>query len=109
MPYALKGRNLLVTGGSRSVLSECPKFRVAEASLGRASSHGYAELSPLIPFSRGLGALICEKFAREGCNVMVNYNASPDRAKEVAEKCRSFGVKADVSQGVSDNVGSLLS
>lgn len=49
---------------------------------------------------RGLGALICEKFAQEGCNIVVNYNLSPDRAKEVAEKCRGYGVKVGVVQGV---------
>jgi len=64
MPYSLKGRNVLVTGGSR-----------------------------------GLGALICEKFAAEGSNVVVNYMSSKDKADEVAEKCKKhFGVKAAVVQ-----------
>ena len=35
---------------------------------------------------RGLGALIAEKFAAEGCNVAINYNASRERAEQVAEK-----------------------
>lgn len=43
---------------------------------------------------RGLGALICEKFAAEGANVVVNYASSEDRAKEVAQKVESHGVKA---------------
>ncbi|TVY38483.1 Glucose 1-dehydrogenase [Lachnellula subtilissima] len=64
MPYSLKGRNVLVTGGSR-----------------------------------GLGELICLKFAAEGCNVAVNYNASEDRAKEVAEKVEGFGGKAVLVKG----------
>jgi len=64
MPYSLKGRNVLVTGGSR-----------------------------------GLGALICEKFAAEGSNVAVNYVSSKDKADEVAEKCKKeFGVKVAVIQ-----------
>jgi len=66
MPYSLKGRNVLVTGGSR-----------------------------------GLGALICEKFAAEGSNVAVNYVSSKDKADEVAEKCKKeFGVKVAVVQAV---------
>ena len=59
MPYSLKGRNVLVTGGSR-----------------------------------GLGALICEKFASEGCNIIVNYVAAEDRAQEVVKTCEKAGVKA---------------
>jgi len=64
MPYSLKGRNVLVTGGSR-----------------------------------GLGALICERFAAEGCNVAVNYVASEDKAKEVAANVEKCKVKAVVIQG----------
>lgn len=66
MPYALKGRNVLVTGGSR-----------------------------------GLGALICEKFAAEGSNVMVNYVSAEDRALQVVETCKKAGVKAFATKGVS--------
>lgn len=65
MPYNLKGRNVLVTGGSR-----------------------------------GLGELICLKFAAEGCNVAINYNSSQDRAEGVKSKIeKEFGVKAAVIQG----------
>lgn len=65
MPYALKGRKVLVTGGSR-----------------------------------GLGELICLKFAEEGCSVAINYNASADRAKGVASKVeKDHGMKAVVIQG----------
>ena len=50
---------------------------------------------------RGLGALIAEKFAFEGCNVAINYVANLDRAKEIAEKieivCKA---KTTVVQGV---------
>ncbi len=63
MPYSLKGRNVLVTGGSR-----------------------------------GLGALICEKFADEGANIMVNYVSAADKAKEVAAKAEAKGVKSFVIQ-----------
>ncbi|EXJ59119.1 alcohol dehydrogenase [Cladophialophora yegresii CBS 114405] len=62
MPYSLKGRNVLVTGG------------------------------------RGLGALLCEKFAAEGSNVVVNYVSSKDRADQVANKCKELGAKTAVIQ-----------
>jgi len=64
MPYSLKGRNVLVTGGSR-----------------------------------GLGALICERFAAEGCNIAINYLSSEDKAKEVAAKVEKHSVKSVVIQG----------
>jgi NAD(P)-dependent dehydrogenase (short-subunit alcohol dehydrogenase family) len=65
MPYSLKNRNVLVTGGSR-----------------------------------GLGALICEKFAQEGANVMVNYVSAEERARDVVKTCEAAGVKAFAVQGV---------
>jgi NAD(P)-dependent dehydrogenase (short-subunit alcohol dehydrogenase family) len=50
---------------------------------------------------RGLGALICEKFAAEGCNIAVNYNASKERAEDVAKKIeKEYKVKAIVIGGV---------
>jgi len=65
MPYSLKGRNVLITGGSR-----------------------------------GLGELICLKFAKEGCNVAINYNSSADRAEGVAKKVEhDHGMKAFTVQG----------
>ena len=51
--------------------------------------------------SRGLGALIAEKFAAEGCNVAVNYNASKDRAEHIAIKiAEEYRVKSLVIRGV---------
>ncbi|KAL8929360.1 MAG: hypothetical protein Q9172_000533 [Xanthocarpia lactea] len=50
--------------------------------------------------SRGLGALLAEKFAAEGCNVAINYNASEDRAQQVAEKIRkTYDCKAIIVKG----------
>ncbi|KAM5493115.1 hypothetical protein MaudMau93_001209 [Microsporum audouinii] len=67
MPYSLKGRNVLITGGSR-----------------------------------GLGAMIAEKFAAEGSNIAINYCASAERAKELATKIEAdHKVKAVVLHGVS--------
>ncbi len=73
MPYSLKGRNVLVTGGSR-----------------------------------GLGALICQKFAQEGANIVVNYVSSVDRAKEVQQACEKHGVKASIIQGVRTKSSLIL-
>ncbi|CAG8959778.1 hypothetical protein HYFRA_00001685 [Hymenoscyphus fraxineus] len=64
MVYELKGRNVLVTGGSR-----------------------------------GLGEVICIKFAQEGCNVAINYLASAEKSKTLAEKLeKDYGVKAIIIQ-----------
>ncbi|KAL8656842.1 MAG: hypothetical protein Q9226_002514 [Calogaya cf. arnoldii] len=50
--------------------------------------------------SRGLGALLAEKFAAEGCNVAINYNASQDRAQQVADKiCNTYNCKAIIVKG----------
>jgi 3-oxoacyl-[acyl-carrier protein] reductase len=44
--------------------------------------------------SRGIGAAICEGFAREGANVAFNYATSRDAAEELAARLRSeYGVK----------------
>lgn len=60
MPYQLKGRNVLVTGGSK-----------------------------------GLGAVICKKFAQEGCNVAINYSSDSSTADSLAEELkRDYGGKA---------------
>ena len=50
---------------------------------------------------RGLGALVAEKFAIEGCNVAVNYNASKDRADQVVAKLeKECNVKSLAIRGV---------
>ncbi|KAH8799177.1 short-chain dehydrogenase/reductase-like protein sdr [Xylogone sp. PMI_703] len=65
MPYSLKGRNVLVTGGSR-----------------------------------GLGEIVCLKFAEEGSNVAINYNSSAKKAEELAAKLvKEYGVKTITIQG----------
>ncbi|MCJ1299270.1 hypothetical protein MMC08_002062 [Hypocenomyce scalaris] len=65
MPYALKGRKVLITGGSR-----------------------------------GLGALVAEKFAAEGCSIAINYVSNADRAKQTAEKLeKEYNAKTVLVQG----------
>jgi len=52
--------------------------------------------------SRGIGRSIALRLGKEGYNVAVNYNSSPDKANEVVEEIKSYGaeaiaVQADVS------------
>jgi hypothetical protein len=45
---------------------------------------------------------VAEKFATEGCNVAINYNASQERANQVARKVeKEYQVKSLVVRGVS--------
>ncbi len=45
---------------------------------------------------------MAEKFAAEGCNVAINYNASQERANQVARKVeKEYQVKSLVVRGVS--------
>lgn len=85
MPYSLKGRNVLVTGGSRYIHS-------LTSSVNR-----------LTMANRGLGALLCERFAAEGCNIVVNYVSNESAAKELTEKLeKEYSVKSCIIQGVRD-------
>lgn len=52
--------------------------------------------------SRGIGRSVALRLGKEGFNVAVNYNSSPDKANEVVEEIKSYGaeaiaVQADVS------------
>jgi NAD(P)-dependent dehydrogenase (short-subunit alcohol dehydrogenase family) len=50
---------------------------------------------------RGLGALVAQKFAAEGCNVAINYVSNVDRAKETALLIeKEHRVKTFIIQGV---------
>lgn len=53
---------------------------------------------------RGLGAIICEKFAAEGCNVAINYHSNGEAAEEVARKVQGYNVKAITIQGVTNQL-----
>ena len=70
-------------------------------SKGRQRTHSFGldELTRLR--SRGLGASIAEKFAAQGCNVAINFNASKDRAEKLADKLAKEGaVKIVILQAV---------
>ncbi len=56
--------------------------------------------------TRGIGAALCEVFAREGANVAFNYHSSDDLAKEVVAKIEGFGRKAlSFKVSVTDRIG----
>lgn len=44
--------------------------------------------------TRGIGAAICEVFAREGADVAFNYHSSDDLAEQVKTKIESYGRRA---------------
>ena len=52
---------------------------------------------------RGIGRAIAVALAKDGYNVVINYNGSKDKAEEVALECRGYGVSAiTVKANVSD-------
>lgn len=90
MPYSLKGRNVLVTAGSR--YANHPKSGLRQPYIRTCKTN----IKP-----RGLGALIAEKFAAEGCNVAINYVSNLERAKQTAENIeKEYSAKTIMIQGV---------
>ena len=56
--------------------------------------------------TRGIGAAICEVFAREGADVAFNYNSRDDLAEEVKAKIAAFGRRAEAFKiSVIDRLG----
>ena len=56
--------------------------------------------------TRGIGAAICEVFAREGADVAFNYNTRDDLAAEIVAKIEAFGRRAlSFKISVTDRVG----
>ena len=49
--------------------------------------------------SRGIGAAISEKLAKDGYDVVINCASSVEKAEGVAEKCRAHGVKGRKAVG----------
>jgi 3-oxoacyl-[acyl-carrier protein] reductase len=56
--------------------------------------------------TRGIGAAICEIFAREGADVAFNYNSRDDLAEEIRSKIEAYGRKAlSYKVSVTDRLG----
>lgn len=56
--------------------------------------------------SRGIGAALCDIFAREGADVAFNYNARDDLAGQIAEKIKAHGRRAHAFKvSITDRVG----
>src|SRR5918911_4723303 len=56
--------------------------------------------------TRGIGAALCEVFAREGADVAFNYNQRDDLAAAVAEKITAYGRRAHAFKvSATDRVG----
>ena len=56
--------------------------------------------------TRGIGAAICEIFAREGADVVFNYNTRDDLAAEMIQKIESYGRRALAFKvSVTDRLG----
>ena len=56
--------------------------------------------------SKGIGRAIATRLARDGANVIVNYNSDPRGAEEAVQEIRAFGVRAEALQA---NLGSVSS
>jgi 3-oxoacyl-[acyl-carrier protein] reductase len=56
--------------------------------------------------TRGIGAAICEVFAREGADVAFNYSSRDDLAAEMSQKIEGFGRRAfNAKISVTDRLG----
>ena len=56
--------------------------------------------------TRGIGAALCEIFAREGADVAFNYNSRDDLAENVVGKIKAYGRRAMALKiSVTDRVG----
>jgi 3-oxoacyl-[acyl-carrier protein] reductase len=56
--------------------------------------------------TRGIGAAVCEVFAREGADVAFNYNSRDDLAEQIKGKIESYGRKTLAYKvSVTDRVG----
>jgi len=56
--------------------------------------------------TRGIGAALCEVFAREGADVAFNYNSRDDLAEETSKKIRAHGKRAhSFKVSITDRLG----
>jgi 3-oxoacyl-[acyl-carrier protein] reductase len=69
--------------------------RQASDIQGRPMNHPLRDRRALVTGgSRGIGAAIVRRLARDGAHVALTYVSRADRAKETAEAARALGVKA---------------
>src|SRR5271170_821262 len=59
--------------------------------------------------SRGIGAAIVKRLAKEGANVALTYTSSHEKANEVVKVAKAFGVKAIAIQADSADAGVVVS
>ncbi len=57
--------------------------------------------------SRGIGAAIVKRLAREGADVALTYTSSPDKAEEVAKEAQALGVRALAIQADSADAAAV--
>ena len=56
--------------------------------------------------TRGIGAALCEIFAREGADVAFNYGSRDDLAEDVRQKIEAYGRRAlSFKVSVTDRLG----
>ncbi|PYZ93183.1 beta-ketoacyl-ACP reductase [Salipaludibacillus keqinensis] len=54
--------------------------------------------------SRGIGKAICLELASQGVHVAVNYSGNKEKAEQVADECRTYGVEAmTIQANVADS------
>ena len=58
--------------------------------------------------SRGIGAAIVKRLAREGAGVALTYSSSPDRASEVVKAARALGVQSLAIQADSADASAVV-
>ena len=56
---------------------------------------------------RGIGRAVCERFAREGANLAINYASNEASALETAEAARALGVRAEIYQADVADAGAV--
>ena len=58
--------------------------------------------------SRGIGAAIVKRLAREGAGVALTYSSSPDRASEVVKAAQALGVQSLAIQADSADTSAVV-
>ena len=58
--------------------------------------------------SRGIGAAIVTRLAKEGANVAFTFSRSPEQAKDVCQEAQAFGVRALAIQADSSDASAII-